>query len=402
VGLGTTIHPSTWRRTPADVADWFDEAEVRRSREYTAPVNRLRVGMAIVSTAVIVVVVLTHLVPNVLRHLGIHSWELGILVAIAVLDPIQLATTAPASFWMELVHDKRWDLSNQTVGRWVGDRVKELLIGIVFESVLFVAVYWTIRYTSWWWLLAAAFVTVFALAVAFIYPVVVMPMFNKFVPVADDSLRQGIERIAEQAGVTIRGAFTMDGSKRSRRDNAFVAGYGATKRVVVYDTMLEYPQAGIEQVVAHELGHYRLNHVLKQVPLIIATSVATFASVDALLHWHWLLARAGVHSIGDPGSLPLFAAVFGAIFSVMGLVSAWVSRAFEREADLEALVLLRDPDALIEMFRNLQTKNLGDLSPSWTKRIKASHPEIAERMAFAKAWADRNDVGHGRHPSVAG
>jgi STE24 endopeptidase len=227
---------------------------------------------------------------------------------------------------------------------------------------------------------------------AFVYPVLIMPIFNKFVPLGDEDLKHRIDAVADKAGVTIKGSYTMDASRRSRRDNAFVAGFGPTKRVVIYDTMLEHPACTVEQVVAHEIGHYRLQHILTSLPAALLSTLATFGLMELLLSWKDLLDFAGVSELKDARSLPLFIAVFGALQVVTSLPTAVLSRHHEREADLESLRLLRDPGAMVDVWRRMAPKNIADLEPSWWSRLKASHPGAAERMAFATEWAKLNGV----------
>ena len=199
-----------------------------------------------------------------------------------------------------------------------------------------------------------------------------------------------VERVAERAGEQISGVFTMDASRRTRRDNAFVAGFGPTKRVVIYDTMLEHPPALIEQVVAHEIGHYRLKHVPKSIVFIAALTFVVFAFLQWFTSWNWALRQAGIASIEDPRGVVLLLVGLGLGMKALGWISSWYSRAKERQADLEALELLGDPPAFIDVWRRMAPKNKAELETPWWKRIEASHPEVAERMAFGAEWQRQN------------
>ena len=185
-----------------------------------------------------------------------------------------------------------------------------------------------------------------------------------------------------------------DESKRSRRDNAYVAGLGATRRVVLFDTLLEHPPEVVEQVVAHEIGHWRLKHLRKQLPVIAVLLLALFAGLKVFSGWDWIFEQAGVQPDGDipavgvPTALPLVVLAAQIGFGVLGLLTAFISRAFERQADVEALDLLEQPQTMLDMQRGLHTKNLADLEPSLLKRLQASHPPAAERMALTSAWAE--------------
>jgi STE24 endopeptidase len=160
---------------------------------------------------------------------------------------------------------------------------------------------------------------------------------------------------------------------------------------VLFDTILEHPPELLEQVVAHELGHWRRHHLRSQIPLVAAVTFVLFVGMRLVAGWDGLFEWAGLDGIADPAGLPLLLVVFGAASAGMGLVTSWVSRAHEREADLEALEVLRRSDDVIEMLRRLHVKNLADLDPGRLRRWQASHPPAAERMAFAQRWAESSN-----------
>jgi STE24 endopeptidase len=222
----------------------------------------------------------------------------------------------------------------------------------------------------------------------FLYPVVIAPIFNKFTPLADEALRTRLFEVARRSHVDIGELLVADESKRSTRDNAYVAGLGATRRVVLYDTLLDHRGEVIEQIVAHEIGHWRRHHLRRQIPLVAGLAFLVFVGLRQVAEWTWLFEQADVDGIGDPAGLPILLLGVQAGFLLTGLVTAFVSRAFERQADLEALEVLQAPATTIEMQRALHVKNLADLDPGMVKRLQASHPPAAERMAFARAWAD--------------
>jgi len=186
--------------------------------------------------------------------------------------------------------------------------------------------------------------------------------------------------------VSISDVLVMDASKRTKKDNAYFAGLGKTRRVVLFDNLLEKPREAVESVVAHELGHWRRRHILRSVALGAVTSMLVFLLVRAIVTWQPALEFSGVSSVRDPAALPLLLAAFVIGQMGSGLISSWFSRAYERQADIEALELTRNPDAFVEMMRGLQTKNLGDIAPSKLKYIRLSHPPAAERLALVREW----------------
>lgn len=386
-------HPSLGARTPARNEDFFDESQLAELRAYARP--RKKVDLAaklVVGTLDLVLIFLLDLGPEVAGWVGGSPWPVRLLVVAGAFAVISQVLLLPAEWWATMVHDRRHGLSNQSRGLWAGDQVKGLVLNVVLSGVLLVPIFWAIRTFDTWWLVGGLVFFAIALFLNFVYPVLIMPRFNKFTPMEQGPLRSRIEEIAALAETSIEGVYTMDGSKRSRRGNAFVAGFGPTKRVVVYDTMLSFPLEQIAQVVAHEIGHYRLNHIPKTFPLAGLQMLAALAFVQYVVGSDTVLGWAGVEDLGDPGAAPLFLLGIGVPMAALALVSAWVSRRNEREADLEALELLGDPSSFVAMWPAFVELNKSDLEPGWWERLNASHPGVAERMQFGLEWAEMNGV----------
>jgi STE24 endopeptidase len=390
----------TWRPTPNDPADWFSAEELDRARRYQRPLKVLQLVRAGLGLTVLLVFIFGQLGGRLTDGLGIGHWAGALVVVFLALNLASLIYDVPLDAWLDLRYDRRWGLSTQTGKGLAADQVKSFLVSMVLGAALLIPLYAIIRATDWWWLLGWALVVAFSIVAGFLFPVVIAPIFNKFAPLDDEALAARIRRVADASGARISDIRVADESRRSRRDNAYVAGLGRTRRIVLYDTLLEHPHEVVEQVAAHEIGHWRLRHLARQIPVAAVLTLAVFAGLALLERFTWVFDRAGLDpelGFGDPASLPLliFAVQIG--FTVVGLITGWMSRAFERQADLEALDVLRDPAQLIEMHRRLHVKNLADLDPGRLKRIMATHPPPAERMAFAATWAHhhRDDDGQG-------
>jgi STE24 endopeptidase len=387
--------PSTYRATPNDPADWFSADELSRARQYQKPLARLRLVRGSLSALVGLVFIFGQVGPRLVDGLDVTNWVGQLVVVLLALELVALTYNPALDWWVDLVHDKRWGLSNQTGRRFATDQVKSFLLGLVVNLVLLVPLYWVIWSTEYWWLFGWGLVLVFSVVLGFLFPILIAPIFNKFTPLADDDLRRRLVDVASRSGVSIGEFLVADESKRSTRDNAYVAGLGATRRVVLYDTLLGHAPEIVEQVVAHEIGHWRLGHLRRQIPLVAALSFLVFLGLRLVSEWTWLYEQADVDGIGDPTGLPILLLAVQIGFTATGLVTSYVSRAFERQADQEALDVLRAPEVTIEMQRALHVKNLADLDPGLIKRLQASHPPAAERMAFARAWADQRGIESG-------
>jgi STE24 endopeptidase len=395
----SAVRPSVWRPTPADPGREFPADELARARAYQRPLRRARVLRAALSSVLVVGFVVGEVGPRLVDAIGIDGWVGQLLVVLVALQAASLVIDVPIDAWLDFGHDRRWGLSTQTGRGFAADQVKSALLGLVLATALLVPLYAVVRATEAWWLVGWLFVVAASVGLGLLFPVVLAPLFNRFTPLADGELARRIDALAHRAGVPIAGVAVADASRRSTRDNAYVAGLGPTRRVVLYDTILEHPPGLVEQVVAHELGHWRRHHLRAQIPLAAALTLLVALLLWAFSTWAWPFEQAGVDGIGDPTGLPLLLLVVQAAGMVLGLVTAWVSRAHERQADLEALELLADPDAMAEMLRRLHVKNLADLDPGWWARRRASHPSAAERLAFCRAWASARSV-TGPAPSV--
>ena len=388
-----SAHPPLATRTRARADDFFDETQLADLRAYARPVKRVRLATKVVITVVdLFLVFALDVGPTIAGWFGSAPWPVKVVAVAALFGLVTDVLEAPVQWWVTMVHDKRHGLSNQSAALWVADQVKGVVLGVVVAGALLVPVYWAIRTFDTWWLMGGLIFLGVAIFFNFVYPVLIMPRFNKFTPMPEGPLRSRIEEIAGLAGVTIEGVYTMDGSKRSRRGNAFVAGFGPTKRVVVFDTMLDFPIEQIAQVVAHEIGHYRLNHIPKTFPLAGLQMLAVLAFVQYVGGHDTVLGWAGVDDLGDPAAVPVFAAAMMIPSTALSVVSAWLSRRNEREADLEALELLGDPSNFVAMWPGLVELNKADLEPGWWDDLTSSHPPVPERMQFGLDWAQMNGV----------
>lgn len=398
-----TAHPPLGRRTPARTEDFFDADALADLRAYARPAKRVRLASRVITGIIELVLIFgLDLGPRVAGW--VDGWVLQLVVVGVVFAAITLVLDLPVSYWLTMVHDRRHGLSDQSAGLWAVDQVKDLVLTSALTAILLVPVYAAVRNVDAWWLAGGLIFVALSVVMAFVYPVLIMPRFNKFTPMPDGELRTRIEDIARLAGTTIEGVYTMDGSKRSRRGNAFVAGFGPTKRVVVFDTIVNesegfaFPLDQIAQIVAHEIGHYRLQHIPKTFPFTAVQLLAALAFVQFVGGHDTVLGWAGVDDLGEPGALPVFLLAFGIPTAVTGLGTAWLSRRNEREADLEALELLGQPTEFVAMWPRLVERNKADLEPGWWQRLTASHPEVAERMQFGLDWAAMNGVDAGRPP----
>jgi STE24 endopeptidase len=378
---------NVYRRIQADPARWFSPEEVEKAKSYQRPLRRMRILKTVVSGAVLVAVLWGKAMPRLADALGVEAWPLRLIVVLAALMLLFAVVDLPFSIWQSFGHDRRWGFSTETPGTFLADQLKGFAVGLVLFSLIFLPVWWLIRTTELWWVYGWLAFFVFTVALAMLAPVLLMPLFNKFTPLTDESLADKLRARARSVGLAISDVLVMDASKRTRKDNAFFTGLGKTRRVVLFDNMLEYPHEMVDIVVAHELSHWRRRHIPRGAALGAVITFLLFGALRVVTGFEPALRWAGVDSVADPAVLPLVFGVFAGVSALTAAVQNWFSRAWERQADMDALAWTRDPQNFSEMMRRFATKNLSDVAPSdWEYLTKYSHPPVPERMAMAEAW----------------
>jgi STE24 endopeptidase len=299
------------------------------------------------------------------------AWAALVLVVAAVVR-------LPLDVWRGLVFERRWGFSKQSTGAWAADQAKGLAITVVLGTGVWVAAVGLGRALPGWWALpAAAALALLTLFLAFVAPVVLEPLFNHFEPLADAQLAAELRQLAVDAGVPIRDVLVAAASTRTTKSNAYVSGLGATRRVVLWDTLLQSTGAReVKLVIAHELGHRRERHAAKFTLLFIAAG-----AVGVIVLWAVLGALA-------PRDFPKALLLFTAL-SLLGMpVVAAVSRRWERIADRWSLTLTNDLAAYESTHIGLARENLSDLEPPRLAYLLLfTHPTTPERLAFGRSVA---------------
>jgi STE24 endopeptidase len=272
---------------------------------------------------------------------------------------------------------------------WLWDQLKEFLVGLVISTVLAELFYLLVRkLPQAWWIAAWAAFLVLAVLFVQIAPVVLFPIFYKFRPLANQELRNRLTRLSESAGTRIRGVYEWSLSAKSRKANAALAGWGATRRILLSDTLLaSYTDDEIEAVLAHELGHHVHRHILKSMLLQAVISFAGFWVLKWVLRWA-VLRKEWFISQYDFANLPLIVLVTTVLSLVLMPMLKGYSRHNERQADRYAWKSIAAVEPFITAMNKLAEQNLAERQPSRMVEILFhSHPPIAKRIAAAQAWA---------------
>lgn len=295
----------------------------------------------------------------------------------------------PLGYYSGFVLPHRFGQSNQSLKDWVIDQLKGLAIGAPLGLILLELLYLALRATGdLWWLWAAAGMLVFSVLLSNLAPILIMPLFNKYVPLGEEhkDLAERLLALAKRANTKVRGVFKFDMSKRTKSANAALTGIGNTRRIVLGDTLInEFSTDEIETVLAHELGH----HVHRDIPLLITFgAVSTALSLYlASLALNWATAYFGFSGPADIAAFPALGLIFGAYGLVTMPISNAVSRWREKMADDYALQATGKNEAFASAFTRLANQNLGEIDPEkWVVFMFYSHPPLGERIEKARNW----------------
>jgi STE24 endopeptidase len=309
--------------------------------------------------------------------------QVALVVAFAAISGV---LDLPFDYYRQFVLEERFGFNKMSVGLWLADMAKGVLVGAAIGLPLIWVVLTLMDKTgALWWLYAWLVWSGFQLLMMVLYPTVIAPLFNKFSPLADDSLRARIEGLMARVGFASKGLFVMDGSKRSAHGNAYFSGFGANKRIVFFDTLLERlaPQE-IEAVLAHELGHFKLRHIVKRIVLLFAVSLGFLALLGYLKTQAWFYAGLGVQPLlgasNDAMALILFMLVLPVFTFVLSPLSSITSRKHEFEADAFAA---RHTDArdLVSALVKMYEDNASTLTPDpLHSAFYDSHPPASVRI----------------------
>ncbi len=332
-----------------------------------------------------------------LESMGPGLWQqLALLTSFAVISAL---IELPLSLYQTFRLEQRFGFNQMTPALWLGDLLKSTLVAAIIGLPLAALILWLMGSTGpLWWLWAWGAWTAFNLLLMWIFPSFIAPLFNKFEPLADENLKSRVTRLMERCGFAAKGLFVMDGSRRSAHANAYFTGFGNSKRVVFFDTLLRQLSPGeVEAVLAHELGHFKHKHISKRMVLMFGVSLLGFALLGWLNQQMWFYAGLGVSVLlgpemgiaADNNALALLLFMLAVpVFSffVTPLMSA-MSRRDEFEADAYAMQQA-DGAELASALLKLYEDNASTLTPDpWYVSFYYSHPPAVDRLARMPAPA---------------
>lgn len=373
---------------PAVFHGVIDEATLNKMVDYTYDNSRLETRENLTEDVLELAIVFLLLPALVGRIAGLQVhliWQA--LIFFGTLTIIGGIAGIPFDIYHTFVLEKKYGFSTITWKLWLTDLVKSVLISAILTGMLLSAFMAFILYLpKSWWFWAWIFFTAFEILLLWLFPVVIAPLFNKYEPIKDEDLKGKIEALLARVGLKAKGIFQVDEGKRSKHTNAYFTGIGRTKRIVLYDTLLaSHSQEEILAVLAHEIGHWKKKHILKQLVFMIAASFAGFYLIYLFVNWPPLYVAFGLQQTPVYAGLLLVSLYFSCIGFFFSPLGAFITRRYEREADKIAVDLIGTSDPMVNALKRLAKDNLSNLHPHplyvW---FYYSHPPLLERIESLK------------------
>lgn len=379
------------REIPAELSSFITAEDQADTCAYEDAKYRLWIPSSLVSAAVSIVLLFSGFYPLMYGMLqnAVHNVYLVTLLFAFCASVPGAVVSLPFELYGEFVVEKRYGFSTMTVKLWIADQIKSLIMTLVVASFLLCVMTLLFEHVKgWWWMLGTVYV-VFSLAVSFIYPRFIAPLFNKFTPVGDGELRTRIDALMEKTGFRASGVFIMDASKRSSHSNAYFTGIGKSKRVVLYDTLVnQLTTDELEAVLGHELGHYKKHHIVKRLCVMIPLIYAALYLMSLFISCRSLYTSFGF-DVSDAALFPhmkfiglfLLSQVFGSYGLFAELVSNYFSRRDEYAADAFSKQLCGSGRPLVTSLIKLNKENKSEiLVPRIYSIFRYSHPTLMERI----------------------
>lgn len=380
-------------KLPTEFQDVFDAEKYEKSQDYTRVSGRFGLVESTCSIVVLLIFLLMGGFNSV--DLFIRSFQLGAVstgvLYIALLLLLSSILSLPFTLYSTFVIEEKFGFNNTTVKTFCVDLVKGIVLSILIGFPVLYLILWFFETTGGLaWLYCWGGLTLISLLLQFLAPVLIMPLFNKFTPLEDGELKEKVMAFAQDASFSIQGIYTMDGSKRSSKLNAFFTGFGRFRKIVFYDTLLEkLDDDEVVAVLAHEMGHYKHRHIFKMMAISTCYTGLLFFLLSLFLGNENVFAAFKMENISIYGSLIFFSFIFSPLSLLLGIAVNILSRKHEFEADRYAIDSTRQGASLISGLKKLSVANLSNLTPHPAMVFfHYSHPPVLVRINALRKEAD--------------
>ncbi len=384
---------------PDEFRDVCDADRYARSQAYLRDTTRFGLLKgALMTPASIAFILLGGFgwIDHIVRSAGLSMIPTGLLFA-AILTVIGLLVNLPFSVYSTFVIEERYGFNKTTPRTFVLDLLKSLLLSAIIGVPLFAGLLWFFAgFAGWAWLISWGVVTVCQFGLTFIAPVLILPLFNRFTPLEEGALRTEIEQLARSQDFKVQGIFMIDGSRRSAKANAYFTGLGRTKRIALFDTLIEkHTVPELLAVLAHEVGHCKLRHIVTSIVVSVLSNGLMFYILSLFIAQPGLYRAFGVDPAPIGAAMPIYAGFvfFGFLYApidmILSLFCVIMSRRHEYQADAFVRQAGLNPEALISALKKLTVDSLGNLTPHPMKVFfDYSHPPVLKRIRALRETAE--------------
>ena len=376
---------SLTKELPDEFEDVYDEDTYAKSQEYT----RTRTKFGFITGTFNLILLLGFWFSGGFNWLDqwARSFDFGVigtgLIFIGVLVIAKSIISLPFSLYSTFVIEERFGFNKTDLKTFVTDRLKGLALSVLIGGPLLAGIIAFFEYGgAWAWLYAWLAVTAFSLIMQYVAPTWIMPIFNKFEPLEDGELRQAIESYADKVDFPLQGIYVMDGSKRSSKSNAFFTGFGKNKRIALFDTLIEnHTTEELVAVLAHEIGHYKKNHIVKNMTISILHTGIMFVLLSIFLQVPALFDAFFMEEMSVYAGLLFFGLLYSPVETILGIFMQQMSRKHEYEADRFAASTIEKSEEMVNVLKKLSKDNLSNLTPHpFYVFLNYSHPPALKRI----------------------
>ena len=376
-------------RVPEEFKGFYDDEKYQKSQKYLKVQTRFSLVKQTISVCITVSFILLggfNTLDVFLRGFEFSSIVTGLLF-FGALGFASLVIDLPFSIYSTFVIEKEFGFNKTTVGVFFADLIKSLLLGCILGAPILYLILWFFETAgSSAWLYCWLALSSIQIILMFLAPILIMPLFNKFEPLEDGELKTAILNYAHKENFSLKGLFTMDGSKRSTKSNAYFTGFGKFRRIVLFDTLIKNHSVNeLLTVVAHEMGHYKKHHIYKMIIVSILSSGFMFFLLSLFINNQLLFEAFKMQHISLYASLLFFTFLYSPIESILSVLGNITSRKHEFEADEYAVKTTGLSDAFILALKKLSVDNLSNLNPHPLKVfLEYSHPPVLDRIQAIK------------------
>ena len=378
------------RELPQEFDSVYDAEKYQKSQEYTR--TNTRFGFVTSGFNLLVLLIFWfaggfNFLDTIVRGWHLHPIWTG-LIYIGILMAIRMLLSLPFSIYATFVIEERFGFNKTTPAIFITDLLKGLALSIVIGGPLLAGILAFFQYAGTWaWLYGWILSVIFILFIQYIAPTWIMPLFNKFTPLEEGELKERIFSYAQSVAYPLAGVFVMDGSKRSTKSNAFFSGFGKNKRIALFDTLIEkHPVKEMVAILAHEIGHYKLKHILKGMIISMLHTGVVFFLLSLFLSQKTLFDAFFMDNMSIYTGLIFFGMLYTPIELILSIFMQAFSRRHEYQADRFAASTTRDPESFIGALKTLSAHNLTNLTPHpFYVFLNYSHPPVLQRIRVLKA-----------------